>query len=254
MGLRRLIKNYIYRKKFDVHKSIELKKIKNKNILITGANSGIGLALTKKFLDLDNSVIATYNETNDNLLKIKNDNLKIYQCDQSIIENINKLKEYILNTPINIIINNAGTWGGKNQSFNNIDYENFSKAININAVSILKLSEVVLECSKTNSLNTILNISTLYSSTEHNSTGKNYVYKGTKSLMNSFSKNLSIDLKDEYKINVFSICPGSVKTKLNPNGILDPDKVAINIINILSSSSEELNGKFVDLNKKELTW
>ena len=242
MGLRRLIKNYIYRKKFDVHKSVEL-KIKNKNILITGANSGIGLALTKKFLELDNSVIATYNESKDNLLKIKNDDLKICQCDQSIIENINKLKEYIVNTPINIIINNAGTWGGKDQSFNNI-----------NAISILKLSELVLECSKKNSLNTILNISTLYSSTEHNSTGKNYVYKGTKSLMNSFSKNLSIDLKDEYKINVFSICPGSVKTKLNPNGILDPDKVAINIINILSSSSEELNGKFVDLNKKELTW
>ena len=254
MGLRRLIKNYIYRKKFDVHKNIEIKKIKDKSILITGANSGIGLALTKKFLDLDNSVIATYNETNDNLLKIKNDNLRICQCDQSIIENISKLKEFILNTPINIIINNAGIWGGKNQSFNNIDYEHFSRAININAISILKLSEVVLECSKKNSLNTILNISTLYSSTEHNSTGKNYVYKGTKSLMNSFSKNLSIDLKDEYKINVFSICPGSVKTKLNPNGILDPDKVAINIINILSSSSEELNGKFIDLNKKELTW
>jgi len=252
MGLRRLIKNYIYRKKFDVHKSVEL-KIKNKNILITGANSGIGLALTKKFLDLDNGVIATYNESKDNLLKIKNDDLKICQCDQSIIENINKLKEYIVNTPINIIINNAGTWGGKNQIFNNIDYKNFARAININAISILKLSELVLECSKKNSLNTILNISTLYSSIEHNSTGKNYVYKGTKSMMNAFSKNLSIDLKREFGVNVFSVCPGSVKTKINPGGILNPENVAINLIDILENA-DSLNGKFVDLNKKELTW
>ena len=111
-----------------------------------------------------------------------------------------------------------------------------------------------MKYSKKNSLNTILNISTLYSSTEHNSTGRNYVYKGTKSLMNSFSKNLSIDLKKDYNVNVFSICPGSVKTKLNPKGILNPEKIALSIINILENSNEELNGKFIDLNKNILTW
>ncbi len=254
MGLRRLIKNYIYRKKFNAPKNLIIKKIKNSNILITGANSGIGLELTKEFLNLNNSVLATYNESNDNLLKLKNDKLKICQCDQSVIENISKIKDFILNQPLNIIINNAGVWGGKNQSLENINYENFSQAINVNAVSILKLSEVVLKYSKKNSLNTILNISTLYSSTEHNTTGRNYVYKGTKNLMNSFSKNLSIDLKKDYNINVFSICPGSVETKLNPNGILNPNKVALSIINILESSNEELNGKFIDLNKNILPW
>ncbi len=254
MGLRRFIKNYIYRKKFSAPKNLIIKKIKNTNILITGANSGIGLELTKKFLDLNNSVLATYNKSNDNLLKLKNDKLKICQCDQSVIENIDKIKDFIFNQPVNIIINNAGIWGGKNQSLEKIEYENFPKAINVNAVSILKLSEVVLKYSKKNSLNTMLNISTLYSSTEHNSTGRNYVYKGTKSLMNSFSKNLSIDLKKNYNINVFSICPGSVKTKLNPNGILNPEKIAMSIINILENSNEELNGKFIDLNKNILTW
>ena len=72
-------------------------------------------------------------------------------------------------------------------------------------------------------------------------------------MMNSFSKNLSIDLKKSYGTNVFSLCPGSVKTKLNPGGVLNPDIVALNIINILGDS-ENLNGKFIDLNKKELTW
>ena len=254
MGLRRLIKNYIYRKKFSGPKDLIIKKIRNNNILITGANSGIGLELTKEFLNLDNNVLATYNESNDNLLKLKDSKLKICQCDQSIINNINKIKDFILSQPVNIIINNAGMWGGKNQSLENIDYENFHQAINVNAVSILKLSEIVLKYSKKNSLNTILNISTLYSSTEHNSTGRNYVYKGSKNLMNSFSKNLSIDLKKDYKVNVFSICPGSVKTKLNPSGILYPNKVALNIINILENSNEELNGKFIDLNKKILPW
>ena len=254
MGLRRLFKNYLYRKKFDISESKNtVNRIKNQNIIITGANSGIGLALTKKFIELDNKVFATYNQSNDNLLKLKGDNLKLCQCDQSDLNNINKLKDYISNIPINIIINNAGIWGGKNQSFNKIDYENFLKASNINAISILKISEIVLEYSTKNSLKSILNISSQYGSTEHNTTGRNYVYKGTKSMMNSFSKNLSIDLKQNYGVNVISICPGSVKTKLNPGGILNPAVVALNIENILRDA-DKLNGKFIDLNKNDLTW
>lgn len=255
MGLRRLIKNFIYRKKFDPSKNKKItNSIKNQIILVTGANSGIGLALTKKFLNLNNTVIATYNLNNENLLKLKCKNLKIYQCDQSDIKNLDKLEDYIKNISINIIINNAGVWGGKNQNFNNIDYENFFKAININALSILRLSEIVLKCSSKINLNSIINISTLYSSTDHNTTGKNYIYKSTKNMMNSFSKNLSIDLKNDYGVNVITVCPGSVKTKLNPNGILDPSTVAINIINILENSSDKHNGKFIDLNENYLNW
>lgn len=254
MGLRRLFKNYLYRKKFDISESKNtVNRIKNQNIIITGANSGIGLALTKKFIELNNKVFATYNQSNDNLLKLKGDNLELCQCDQSDINNINKLKDYISNIPINIIINNAGIWGGKNQNFNKIDYENFLKASNINAISILKLSEIVLEHSTKNSLKSILNISSQYGSTEHNTTGRDYVYKGTKSMMNSFSKNLSIDLKQNYGVNVISVCPGSVKTKLNPGGILNPELVALNIENILRDT-DKLNGKFIDLNKNDLTW
>ena len=71
--------------------------------------------------------------------------------------------------------------------------------------------------------------------------------------MNSFSKNLSIDLKRDYGVNVISICPGKVRTKINPGGILDPQNVTLNIIDILDNA-ETLNGKFINLNKNILTW
>ena len=99
----------------------------------------------------------------------------------------------------------------------------------------------------------MVNISSLYSSTEHNTTGTNYIYKGTKILMNSFSKNLSIDLKNKYGINVFSVDPGQVKTKMNPYGLLATDQVALKIINLLKFGNE-LHGKFIDLNKNILSW
>ena len=254
MGLRRLFKNYLYRKKFDISSKEKIGlTLKKQVILITGANSGIGYSLTKKLLKMGNIVLATFNNNKENLLKLGDNNLIICKCDLSNIENIENLKNYIKDKSINIIINNAGIWGGEKQNFNQLDYENFVISSNINAISILKISEIVLKYSKKNSLKSILNISSQYSSIEHNTTGRDYVYKGTKSMMNAFSKNLSIDLKRDFGVNVFSVCPGSVKTKINPAGILNPENVALNLVDILENA-DSLNGKFIDLNKKELTW
>ena len=80
MGLRKKIKKFFYTRKFS--KKNYLANINNKNILITGANSGIGLALTKKTLALDNKVLATYRENSTNLEFIKNKNLTIVKYDQ----------------------------------------------------------------------------------------------------------------------------------------------------------------------------
>lgn len=253
MGLRRIIKNYLYRDKFKIKQNEVKDNLEKQNIFITGANSGIGFALAKKFVEFDNKVLATYNQNDDNLIELKGKNLEIFQCDQTNINNVENLRNFVKNKSINVIINNAGIWGGEKQNFNNIDYKNLEKALYVNAISIIKISEIIINYAKVDSLKSIINISSLYASTEHNTTGTNYIYKGSKNLMNSFSKNLSIDLKNKYGINVFSVCPGNVKTKMNPDGPLDVDQAALNIIDLLKSSSD-LNGKFVDLKKNILTW
>ena len=50
--------------------------VKNKNILITGSNSGIGLALTKQLVK-ENKILALVNKDSNNLENLKN--LKVVQ-------------------------------------------------------------------------------------------------------------------------------------------------------------------------------
>ena len=113
MGLRKiknLIKKFFYTRKF--LKKNYLANINNKNVLITGANSGIGLALTKKILSLNNRVLATYRASSENLKYIKDKNLTILKYDQRNISEFESLEEKIKETPIDLIFNCAGVFGG----------------------------------------------------------------------------------------------------------------------------------------------
>ena len=97
MKIRAKIRKFIYQRKF--HKNKLQLDIKNKNILITGGNSGIGLALTKNLLALNNKVISTYQEDGRNLKAINDKNLSIIKLDQSDINNFNDFEKKLKTLP-----------------------------------------------------------------------------------------------------------------------------------------------------------
>ena len=255
MGLRKAIKKFIYKSKF---RKVDLGKINlsNKSIFITGANSGIGFQLTKKFLELNNKVYAIFRENSDNLTKLKNDNLKIIQCDLSNLDNIDQIKQFIQNKDINILINNAASFGSQDeQNYNNLDYNEFKRILNLNSLSVLKLVNTIIQFSNKKSIEKIINISSEMGSISNNKDGNYYLYRTSKSALNSITKNLSIDLNKENNIVIFSIHPGGVKTKMNSSGLIEPSKCAENLIHLIGTSDSSFNGKFLDLQSlKEINW
>ena len=254
MGIRRLIKNFFYKLKYK-NKKVIIKNIKGKSILITGANSGIGLALVKELLLHNNILYATYNINDENLNKIKNSNLKVIHCNNENLEDLENLKRYISNLPINIIINNAGVWGQQNQDIiEDINSDNLISTLKINSISIIVIINVILKYCKKNCLETIINISSSGGSIKNNFSGGAYIYRASKALLNSLTKNISIDLNRRYKIKTFAIDPGNIRTQMNPNGLLSPDLCAKKILKILETQSQTINGRFIDLNENDISW
>lgn len=225
----------------------------NKSILITGCNSGIGLSLVKSLLNYNNKVYATFNKNCCNLIKIKNKNLFLIRCDQSNLKSVNKLKKIFTENKINAIINNACFTGDNKQNFYNTDYKNFSKALTVNMMSVLKISQLAIRYSKKNCIEKIVNISSDAGSIKKNLGGGRYIYRISKSALNALTKNMSIDLYEEYNIEVVAIHPGPIKTKMNPQGLIKSSNCAKKIINLLTKSN--LNGKFLDLgNYRDINW
>ena len=255
MGIRKKIKNFFYTRKFS--KKNYLANINNKNILITGANSGIGLALTKKTLELNNKVLATYRESSENLKFIKNENLTIIKYDQSKIYEFKDLEEEIKKNPIDLIFNCAGLFGGsfEEQQIEKLDFSKFQEVLMVNSFSILKIVQIILgNKSSTKNLKVLLNISSDAGSIRLNNQGNAYIYRASKTALNSITKNMSIDLNSRFKTIVFAIDPGNVQSGMNPGGQIKSDVCANLIIDLISSNVESYNGKFINLLGEEIPW
>jgi len=256
MGLRTKIKKFFYTRKFSKKKY--LTNINKKNILITGANSGIGFALTKRLLELDNKVLATYRESSENLKTIKDNNLSIVKYDQREINKSENFEEKIKETSIDLILNCAGVFGAasfEDQQIERLDFKKFQEVLMVNSVSILKIMQIILnnKLSEKN-LEILVNISSDAGSIGLNNQGNAYIYRTSKTALNSITKNMSIDLMSRFKTIVFAVDPGNVQSGMNPGGQLKADVCANLIINLLSSNVQLLNGKFVNLLGEEIAW
>jgi len=223
--------------------------LKNKKIIITGSNSGIGLNLLKRLSD-SNQMLAFVNKNSEEVEKLFVENINFIKCDFSNLENINKHQELINTFKANIVINCVATFGTEPNKIENINLLEYQNVINTNVLSQFAL---IQSCLKSKSLDIIINISSEMGSLTSNKNGGHYLYRTTKSFLNSISKNLSIDLKDE-QINVFCIHPGSVKTKLNSGGLVHPEVVAKKIINICVENKNKFSGKFIDTDQNILDW
>jgi NAD(P)-dependent dehydrogenase (short-subunit alcohol dehydrogenase family) len=246
-------KNFFYER--NSNKTFYKINYSNKSVLITGSNSGIGLALTKLFLKLNNTVYAIVNSKNNNLKKIKNKNLIIIKCNLSYIKNLDSLKVILKNKIIHLIMNCAVAKSPENDIFGKINYRMFINSFIVNALSALKISEIVLNFGKKGHLETIVNLSSRMGSIKNNFKGNDFIYRTTKTALNAITKNMSINLLKKNGVKVFAVCPGHVKTQLNPKALTQPDTCALNLIYIISNATNKLNGKFIDLtNKKEIYW
>ncbi|ANQ54007.1 short-chain dehydrogenase [Thermosipho affectus] len=207
------------------------------NILITGANRGIGRALLLEAQRRGYTTIAT----------MRNPVESAYYLDLSEKDSIDKFADELVET-VDILINNAGVLYKDN--FGNLDYENFIKTFKVNTLGALFLTEALYKRGKLRQGGKVVNISSVLGSIELTSGTNSFSYSLSKAALNMVTKLLSNKLKG---ISVISVHPGWVKTEMGgKEAPVLPNDSAKGILNVI----EEINdtGVFVDYTGKLLPW
>lgn len=190
--------------------------LSNNKILITGGASGIGLGLTQRFIEENNTVIICgRRESVLNEVKAQFPSVLTKVCDLSVEAERVALYEWIKenHSDLNVLINNAGIQ--KWVSVTDADfYESMKAEITTNIEAPLHLTSLFANLK---SLNTVMNVT---SGLAFSPFAKVPVYSATKAFFRSFTLSLRHILKSK-NIEVIEIIPPALNTDLGGVGLHD---------------------------------
>ncbi|WP_313988625.1 SDR family oxidoreductase [Xanthocytophaga flavus] len=210
-------------------------------ILITGATSGIGKALTLKFLELDNQIIAVgRNRDRLNELVSMSNQIIPFECDVSQTTDLNRLVTFVeqKHTDTNILINNAGIqynydFEQELHLINKIEHE-----VQVNLLAPLKLTALLWPILQLQPNVAVVNVSSGLGLVPKMQAP---VYCATKAGIHIFSKALR-DQSD--KIRIFEIIPPLVDTEMTKGrgkGKISPEKLVNEFIRAFGKDHFEIS-------------
>ncbi|MDA0764311.1 MAG: SDR family NAD(P)-dependent oxidoreductase, partial [Proteobacteria bacterium] len=188
----------------------------NETILITGANRGIGLALTKLSLlkGLNVEACCRSMEKSDVLKKLsfQYSNLNIHEMDVTSSSSIERVSHEI-KVEIDILVCNAGLNNGKGGLFSDDhDEKSIMDVMMVNVGGPFLTIKNLYNNLKKNNGSRVVIISSLMGSQTHSSSNAP-IYRASKAAANNLMRTLSSELF-EHGIAVASYHPGWVRTDM----------------------------------------
>lgn len=233
-----------------------------KNVLITGASRGLGLALARLYAENGFYVIACARNVNSDQLKgLKarcKDEIDLIPMDISQTDSVEKAAETVKKnvTFLDIIINNAGIHATDSlEELENVDIDNCLEVYSINTLGALRVTKAFISLLEKGTLKELINISTEAGSISSSERVKEFDYCMSKAALNMETKLLHNYLAKR-GIKVLAVHPGWVKTDMGGmNAQFSPDEAAKNVIAVIEKCGKRLDEPiFVDYTGKKLNF
>ena len=224
------------------------------NIVITGANRGIGLGLVRESLRKGWCIFAgarrpdaapelreltDQNPDRVHLLEIDvTDQASVEQAGRSIAANADSL---------DILVNNAGVYPeGGDEAFSDVPLEQFKTAMDVNYLGTIRVTQVLLPLIRRSARGRILNLSSGAATLSTKSDSRRYCYGPSKTALNMFTRTLAHELAPA-GIIATALSPGWVRTEMGGGDADLPIEEAVAaIVETLEKLSPGQAGLFLD--------
>lgn len=232
--------------------------MERKNVLITGANKGIGFEIARQLGKLDFHVfISGRNEKKLSLAlgKLRHEipEVDLILMDVSSDESVMKASDILMDKRVrfDVIINNAAISPPEDDSLVTQDPEVLRSVINTNCYGPMRVCRFFIPVIK--KPGRVINISSGGGSMTDPVGGWSPAYCVSKTMLNALTRHLAYELAGQ-NITVNSVCPGWVRTDMGgrsaPRSV---EKGAETPVWLASDAPGDLTGKFFR-DKHEIPW
>ena len=202
------------------------------DVLVTGANRGIGAALLDGYEALG---IAAMGTSRDGSVGLK--------LDVSNPDSISELGDFYAGRSLDLLVCNAGVFLDRGRSLEELTAEDWSRTMAVNVTGVAETVRVLLPALRRGNESKIAIISSQMASQER-AKGGSYVYRASKAAVLNFGRNLAQDLRRE-GIAVGIYHPGWVSTDMGgPDADLTESESAEGLISRFEALDLRLTGSF----------
>jgi NAD(P)-dependent dehydrogenase (short-subunit alcohol dehydrogenase family) len=228
--------------------------------LVTGASRGLGLELVRQYSADGWDVLAcarALGEAQDlrRLADERGGRVALHPLDVTDFAAVDSLAQRLRDVPIDVLINSAGSMGGRGSSFGASDFAEWDRIFRLNAFAPLKIAEAFVGHVARSAHKKIISISTIMASMARNNMGGFYAYRASKAALNAIMVSIAIDLQRRHRIIAAVLHPGWVRTDMGgPRAEIDPRTSVAGMRRVIGDLTPAQAGRFWTYDGSELPW
>lgn len=227
------------------------------NILVTGANRGLGLELVRQYSGAGERIIATCRSPHkadvlNSVAKTSVGRVTVHPLDVSSAESIEACARELADMSIDILINNAGVSSAR-QTLQDMDFESWGQLFNTMVVGPFRVSRAFIPNLRAGRNPRIVTLSSMLGSSRF-SLGGYYAYSSCKAAVGRVMCTLATDLKEQ-NITVATVDPGWVKTDLcGPEADLTADRSIAGVRHVIAKLAPADSGSLLNWDGSPHPW
>lgn len=226
--------------------------------MITGANRGIGLALTMELLRRGDHVVAAARDPWGGALAEvaggQAGTLTPLELDVTSDSSVSAAKQALDGRPIDVLVNNAGVYGPRDrQTALDMDFKAWREVFEVNVYAPLRVSQAFLPNVEAGSGRKIVTISSRMGSIGSNPSGA-IAYRSSKAAVNMVMVGFGNAVRDS-EVAVLLFHPGWVRTDMGGGGAdIPPSESAAGLIATIDASGMRDTNSFRNWKGEEIPW
>lgn len=229
------------------------------SVLVTGANRGLGLEFARQYAADGWQVFAACRAPDaarelQQLAAESDGRVRLLAMDVTDAASIRAAADAAGGEAIDLLLNNAGVGGPRDQQIGGLDYSAWARVLDANSLGPMRVVEAFLENVARSRLKRIVTITSGMGSLADNTSGGSYAYRSSKAAVNMVMRSLAIDLAPR-GITCVVVNPGWVRTDMGgPRGTLTPAESIKSLRSVIAALRPEDSGRFLNYDGKPYPW